>query len=313
MILVGLLGLLSIGSLALAGTLVVKHAALMRAHNQREADRQAHIEALDHEVEKRKAIVDELRTAKEAAERASRSKSQFLANMSHELRTPLNAIIGFAELIAGEVSGPVGTPIYKQYAEDIVGGGKQLFDILTNILDMARIEAGKAGVSESEFQIGDAMQSAVRLCAMAHRPDKSIQIICDDPSPVVRADERMIRQALVGLISNALKFTEPGGQVIVTAHASAEEGLDLWVTDAGPGIPADKLGQIMEPFSQIEDVYTKRAGGLGLGLPLARALAELHGGDLSIESDSVRGTRVCLHLPPPRVVLALGQSLAATA
>ena len=300
MSLVGLLGLVSLGSLAFSAAMTASYVALKRRVAALPA-RHGDIEALSREVEKRKIIEDELRAAKDVAERASQAKTHFLANMSHELRTPLNAIIGFAEVIAGELSGPVGAPVYKEYAGDIAASGRQLFEILSNILDMARIEAGKAGVSESEFPIRQTMQSAIRMCAAEQISGKTVEIICDSPSPRVRADERMIRQALVGLISNALKFSAPGGRVVATARPAADGGLNLCVSDTGAGIPADKLGQVLEPFSQLEDAYARRTGGLGLGLPLAKALAELHGGELVIET-AARGTSARIYLPAPRVV-----------
>jgi signal transduction histidine kinase len=310
LILGSLLGFFAICGVALGATMATKYAALKaRVHDSDAlASRQMDVEALRCEVEKRKAIEVELRSAKEAAERASHSKSQFLANMSHELRTPLNAIIGFADLIAKELSGPVGTPIYKQYAGDIAAGGTQLFEILTNILDMARIEAGKGGVSDSEFSIAETIASAVRMCAGDQIAGKTVEIGCDDPAPCLRADERMIRQALVGLISNALKFSDTGGRVLVRVLVSADGGLDLYVSDSGAGIPADKHDLILEPFTQIQDVFTRRTGGLGLGLPLAKALVELHGGDLAIEQNGGQGTRVRLHLPYTRVIKTLSNA-----
>jgi two-component system, cell cycle sensor histidine kinase PleC len=251
------------------------------------------------ECEGRAQVEAELRAAKEAAERASHAKSQFLANMSHELRTPLNAIIGFADIIARELSGPVGTPVYKEYARDIASSGKQLFDILSNILDMARIEAGRAGISRSEFSLAETLASAVGTCT-SDATNSSVSVVCDKTLQL-RADERLIRQACVSLISNALKFSD-AGRVWIRAQVNAAGGVDIRVQDSGAGIPEDKRDLVVEPFNQPQNVLTRRVGGLGLGLPLAKALIELHGGALSISESTAQSSFVCIQLPATCVV-----------
>jgi signal transduction histidine kinase len=300
---------IAVGALLLAAGFAARYWKLKKQIEKAQLHDATDVGALTAEIEKRKAAELELRAAKDDVERASYAKSQFLANMSHELRTPLNAIIGFAEVIAGEVSGPVGTPIYKEYASEIAAGGKQLFEILSNILDMARIEAGKAGISESEFSLVDAIDFAVRSCG-GRRESKSIDVLCD-AALRLRADERMIRQALSGLISNALKFSPAGGRVLVRAEI-AHGALDICVQDNGSGIPFDKHEHVLEPFNQLHDVLTRRTGGLGLGLPLANALVTLHGGSLSFQRAG-EGTLVRVRLPLTRLVEVPGMLAAAIA
>jgi signal transduction histidine kinase/tetratricopeptide (TPR) repeat protein len=262
---------------------------------------------LHDENERRRATETRLREAKDEAEHANRAKSQFLANMSHELRTPLNAINGFAQIMSQELLGAIGTPAYKQYAKDILSSGNHLFAILSDILDMARIDAGKVKLNETEFAIKDTIDDALRMFQEDVREaGKVLTFAGCSETIVLRADERLIRQILINLVSNAVKYTRDNGKVDVRVEVRAGAGLDLIVADNGIGIPTDKFDLIMEPFGQVEDAFSRSRGGIGLGLPLVRSLAELHGGSFTLESDIGRGTTARIRLPADRVVSTSG-------
>lgn len=261
------------------------------------------VDQMNTEIDRRLETERKLRDAKEQAEGANHAKTQFLANMSHELRTPLNAIIGFAEIIGNEILGPNGKPEYKEYANDIHDSGQHLLSILNDILDMARIDAGKVKLVESEFSIHNLIEDSLRLFRdEAQKSGKSLKVILEDPDLTIKADERMMRQILLNLISNAMKFTEPGCQIEIQVETKPDSGVGLVVQDDGVGIPADKIETILEPFGQVEDSYARAQGGTGLGLPIVRSLIELHGGRFTIQSKVGEGTRACAELPIARTV-----------
>ncbi|HXP23765.1 MAG TPA: ATP-binding protein [Candidatus Sulfotelmatobacter sp.] len=256
----------------------------------------------DIEIERRIEIESELRQAKDAAEEANRAKAQFLANMSHELRTPLNAIIGFSEIMSNETLGPVGTQAYKGYASDIVASGRHLLSILNDILDMARIDAGKITPADDDLVLGDVVENALRVFADEVRePGKKIRVSSANPDLRVRADERMLRQILINLISNAVKFTRNNGLIEIRIEPT-EDGIDLVVRDNGIGIPEDKLALVMEPFGHADDAFARSRGGIGLGLPIVQSLVTLHGGRFSLASKPNEGTTATVHLPADRVL-----------
>jgi signal transduction histidine kinase len=255
---------------------------------------------LNDEILQRTAAEEDLLEAKNRAEISNRSKSQFLANMSHELRTPLNAILGFADMMKMEVLGPLGNNSYREYARDIHTSGLNLLSILSDLLDMARIETGKVTLSESEFDVAE----TIRDCLKTYRDDAKAsrkRLVIDAEPTIIRADERLIRQTLINLITNALKFTEAGGTV-TAGLAVQSNGIDIVVSDTGCGIPADKVELIMEPFGQVADAFARAKGGIGLGLPIVKALAQLHGGKFSVESEVGVGTTARVHLPQDRMV-----------
>jgi signal transduction histidine kinase/tetratricopeptide (TPR) repeat protein len=259
------------------------------------------VDDLNAEIEHRHATETRLRDAKNEAEQANRAKSQFLANMSHELRTPLNAINGFAEIMSQELLGPVGTPAYKQYAKDILASGNHLFAILSDLLDMARIDAGKIKLNETEFGVDAALEDCMRMFREdVRKVGKTLDYKGCDPRLVAYADERLIRQIMINLVSNAIKYTYDNGHIEVRVEAG-DNGLDLIVADNGIGIPRDKFQLIMEPFGQVEDAFSRSRGGIGLGLPLVKSLAELHGGAFVIESEIGHGTTTRIHLPADRL------------
>ncbi|MBV8801084.1 MAG: tetratricopeptide repeat protein [Alphaproteobacteria bacterium] len=253
----------------------------------------------DGEIERRTVIESQLRLAMETAQQASRAKSHFLANMSHELRTPLNAIIGFSELM---VSGKFKAEKLQEYASSILEGGQHLLSILNDILDMARIEAGRVALDEGPVCLGDIVDYSLSVLGCdRHMDGKRVTVAGRDHGIVVHADELRLRQVLINLVSNALKFTGEDGRIEVRIEPMSD-GVDLVVADNGKGIPAEKLDIIMEPFGQAESTYTRSHGGVGLGLPIVKSLAELHGGRLTITSEISKGTVARVHLPADRVM-----------
>ncbi|WP_211103823.1 PAS domain-containing sensor histidine kinase [Skermanella pratensis] len=240
-------------------------------------------------------------TARDNAEEASRIKSQFLAMMSHELRTPLNAIIGFSEMIETQALGPVGVQRYVEYARDVHTSGRHLLELINDILDMSKIEAGKYVLHRTEVDISVVVRRCARMVRL--RADEAgIDVVEDDSAAMppggvtVCADERALNQILLNLLSNAIKFTDRGGRVTISTEVVADE-MHLAVTDTGIGIAPDDLDRVGTPFEQIDNRHTRRHAGTGLGLALTRSLTEMHGGRIDIRSELGVGTRVCVILP----------------
>jgi PAS domain S-box-containing protein len=258
--------------------------------------------ALYSDVTERRRAEDALRDAKEAAEIANRTKSEFLANMSHELRTPLNAIIGFSEIIQKEMFGPIGSPRYKEYASDIFESGTHLLNLINDILDVSKAEAGKIELQESQVLVKDLVDASLRLIMPRAR---EAGVTLTDPHvdhlPPLRADERRLKQVLINLLSNAVKFTPAGGRVSLDATIEPD-GVAIRVRDTGIGMEAEDIPKALEPFVQVDSRLSRKYEGTGLGLPLSRALVELHGGRLQIESQPGHGTTVTVLLPVERIV-----------
>ena len=224
------------------------------------------------------------------AETANASKTAFLANMSHELRTPLNAILGFSEIISQECFGPVGNARYKDYVGDIHSSGAHLLSLINDLLDIAKIEAGRMEIAPHPLDARRTFDIALKLIASkAREKGQSLTIAVDPSAPALHGDERAIKQILINLVSNAVKFTPEGGRIDVVASMARDGGFQILVKDNGPGIPRDKLDKIFTPFSQVDNRYDRQAGGTGLGLALVRGLAELHGGRAWIESEFGKG------------------------
>jgi len=232
------------------------------------------------------------------AETANASKTAFLANMSHELRTPLNAILGFSEIIAQECFGPTGSPRYKEYAGDIHSSGAHLLSLINDLLDVAKIEAGKMEIEPQPLEARRTFDIALKLIgAKAREKHQELTIDVDPSAPPLFADERALKQILINLVSNAVKFTPEGGRIQVLGSAARGGGFQISCQDNGPGIPREKLDRIFTPFSQVDNRYDRQAGGTGLGLALIRGLAELHGGRAWLESEPGKGCCAYVVLP----------------
>jgi len=250
-----------------------------------------------------KAAENALRSAKEQAEAASRSKTEFLANMSHELRTPLNAIIGFAEMIEKGLLGPIENPKYPEYARNINDSGQHLLSIINDILEVSKIEAGQVEVTDQTFEVGQVIEDVIRIVRpRADEKNLDVKIESDKPMPALRADERKVKQVLLNLLSNAIKFTPSGGTVLIEGSVLSNRSIQLRVTDTGVGIAEEDVPRALERFGQVEHVMTRLHSGTGLGLPLAAGLVELHGGTLALESSEGSGTTVTVVFPPERTI-----------
>lgn len=232
------------------------------------------------------------------AEAANASKTAFLANMSHELRTPLNAILGFSEIIAQETFGPVGAQRYRDYAADIHASGAHLLSLINDLLDVSKIEAGRMDIAPHALDATNVFATALKLIgAKAREKNQRLAIVVEDSAPALWADERAVKQILINLVSNAVKFTPHGGRIDVIASRAVRGDFQILVRDNGPGITPDKLDKIFMPFNQVDNRFDRQAGGTGLGLALVRGLAELHGGRAWMESEFGKGCSVFVTLP----------------
>jgi PAS domain S-box-containing protein len=252
------------------------------------------------DITERARFEDELRAAKDQAEAGNRAKSDFLANMSHELRTPLNAIIGFAEIMKNQIFGAIEPDKYNEYVHDIHASGQHLLNLINDILDLSRIEAGKLEVLLEVLSVQEECAQAMRL--MAHEAESGgLTLVADMPDDDTRivADRRAFRQILLNLLSNAIKFTPEGGKVVVNAKIT-DGHCAVRVTDTGIGISDRELARLGRPFEQVNGVYSRKQGGSGLGLALSKSLAELQGGRMHIRSRVGVGTTVSVELPVNR-------------
>ena len=249
----------------------------------------------------REQTLCDLAAARIAAEGSNKAKANFLANMSHELRTPLNAILGFSEIIKNAAFGPISSN-YREYSEDIHSSGSHLLSLINEILDLSKLEAGQFEIEEQHVNLAALAESSARFVEpQAQKARISLSHLIAPDVSFIRADERRMRQILINILANAVKFTPPGGQVRLAINR-IERGLLIEVSDTGIGIPADKIEMAMEPFSQVEAGASRNYQGTGLGLPLAKRLVELHGGTLTLKSEVNRGTAVSIILPPDRIV-----------
>ncbi len=281
----------------------LKHQAaeLVRKGDELEAtvlDLEASRRKLQEQATQLVQLAEKYAGAKTKAEAANRSKSEFLANMSHELRTPLNAIIGFSEIMRKQMFGPMGDGKYAEYADDINASGGHLLDVINDILDMSKIEAGKWTLEREELDMNEAIQQSLRIVSgRAAEADVDLGFRPGTLPPVV-ADRRAVKQVMLNLLSNGIKFTPEGGRVDVAARHQAARGVvEIAVTDTGIGIAREDIGKLGRPFEQVESQHAKTHKGTGLGLALTRSLVELHGGQLSIESEPGKGTCVRVTFP----------------
>lgn len=259
-------------------------------------------DALVAENEAEKAICDE---ARRRAEAANAAKSRFLATMSHELRTPLNAILGFSEVMKGELLGPIRNGTYKEYAANIHDSGRHLLQLINEILDLSRIEAGRYQLQEEPVRLAGVVEDCLRLLYLrAESKGLHVSSVCGKGLEPLWADERAVRQICLNLISNALKFTPRGGRITITVGKSPEGGQMLVVKDTGPGIPKEEIPKVLQVFGQGSLAHRSAEGGTGLGLPIVQNLVGLHGGTFELRSVLRKGTEAIVRLPPSRVLRA---------
>jgi signal transduction histidine kinase len=237
-----------------------------------------------------------------AAQKASRAKSEFLATMSHELRTPLNAILGFSELIREQMLGPV-PACYADYANDIHVSGRHLLDLINDVLDISKLEAGKVELHETDVDIGNLTTESVMLVRnQAATSQIAIHVDHEASMPPVRGDERLLKQVLLNLLSNALKFTPQGGAVSVQSRIVGAQGVQIAISDTGIGMTEAEIEIALTPFGQIDSKIARGLKGTGLGLPISRSLIQLHGGELTVHSEPGKGTSIAVNLPDSRIL-----------
>ncbi|MBP2302833.1 response regulator [Azospirillum picis] len=258
--------------------------------------------SVERDITARKVMEAELQDARQAAEGASRSKTEFLASLSHELRTPMNAVIGFADLIAREAEGPIGNSHYRDFAVNIRDSGQHLLELINEILDHVRAEAGKLELEDEVVDLDAAAVFAIRLLTpRAARAGVAIAARVEPAARYLRGDERRIRQILLNLLSNAVKYTPAGGAVSLAAALAPDGSLLMEVRDNGVGIPKQDLARVLQAYARVDGPAARQTEGAGLGLPLTRRLVELHGGTLSLSSQVGEGTTVSICFPAERV------------
>ncbi|MBM3601099.1 MAG: hypothetical protein FJX35_23115 [Alphaproteobacteria bacterium] len=256
------------------------------------------------------ALADSYAEARRLSEYANRAKSEFLARMSHELRTPLNAIIGFADIMRNGMFGPLGSPRYHDYVADIRSSGRHLLDIINDILDLAKIEAGRYELAEERIDPARIIASTMRF-VRERAQIGGVQLVTTigPDTPMLRADERSLKQIMVNLLSNAVKFTPSGGTVTAFTRLTAAGELVIGVTDTGIGMAAGEIPEALRPFGQTKSAHVAANEGTGLGLALVKSMIELHGGKLDLESSVGVGTTAMARFPADRVVARLAEAV----
>jgi len=256
---------------------------------------------ITEEKSREKALLIE----KENADLANRTKSLFLANMSHELRTPLNAIVGFSDMMRNQMVGPIGKRQYLEYSGDVFASAQHLLAIINDILDISRVEAGKVALEEDHVLLQDTVVSSLKL-VKARAEEGGVRMVhaITPDLPELMGDERLVKQILVNLLSNAVRFTPQNGRIVLQAYQRSDRGLSLSVADTGIGIAPERMERILNPFEQAENNHTRPFDGTGLGLPLVRHFAKLHGGRFELKSQVGKGTTAIVHFPPDRTIEA---------
>jgi two-component system cell cycle sensor histidine kinase PleC len=278
--------------LVLAGRLYRGAVATLRSRAEKDA--------LFAELEQAKANSDE---ARRRAEEANLAKSRFLATMSHELRTPLNAIMGFSELMKNEIFGPHTYPAYKDYAGDIHGSGQHLLTLINEILDLSRIEAGRYELHEEAVQLAWIVSECDHMLALrAKAKGQTIKEVIDPSLPRIWGDERAVRQIVLNVLSNAIKFTPQGGEISIKVGWTSSGGQYLSIRDTGPGIPEDEIPIVMSSFGRGSLAIKTAEQGSGLGLPIVKGLVDLHSGGFQLKSKPREGTEVIVTFPATRVM-----------
>ena len=291
-------------------TLLIGFSAAIALLNYRAGQKDiSDIQLLTEQLRAEKArllqTVEELHLARMSADNANRAKSEFLASMSHELRTPLNAILGFSEIIKDEIFGPMGQPQYVDYANDVHKSGQHLLDLINDVLDLSKIQAGKVELREEAVDLSSLLLDSISLTReRALKGGVSLGFDKRSSGPVVMADRRLLKQILLNLLSNAIKFTPPGGTITAKVVVGAE-GIGFSIQDTGIGMDKDDIVKAMSPYGQVDSQLSRKHQGTGLGLPISQSLAQLHGGNLIIDSVPGRGTTITLLLPDTRAVRRL--------
>jgi PAS domain S-box-containing protein len=294
------------------GTYIWVEASLM--HSTDPETGAAEVVSVVREISERVRYEAALREAKDQADAANRAKSQFLGTMSHELRTPLNAIIGFAEIMREEVLGPVGNAHYRSYVADIHFSGMHLLNLINEILDLTKAEAGKLQLHEEIFDLREVILSVVRISGPPiDKAGLTVTIDLPPSLPLLRADERKTRQVFFNLIGNAIKFTPAGGRIDISGRFDSHSGFIVTVADTGIGIAPENLDRVLEPFVQVDSTLSRRHAGTGLGLPAARAIMELHRGKLELVSTVDAGTAVTITFPPEAAITEHNRDVARSA
>jgi PAS domain S-box-containing protein len=254
------------------------------------------------DISRRKLMENALHLAMEEAEIANRARKNFLATMSHELRTPLHAIIGFSEIIKDELFGPVGASNYLEYARDIRDSGQHLLKLIGEILDYSKVESGKMGLTESEVDVPEVIDTCVALTReLVSRGILSVKIDIPSGLPALWADKPKLNQVLTNLFANAAKFTKPGGKIGIRTWAKSDSGFIFQIYDTGIGMALGDIPKALAPFGQLDGALNRQYQGSGLGLPLSKRLIELHGGSLDLQSELGKGTIVTARFPSERI------------
>lgn len=272
--------------------------ASLEAHDSNEALKRKTRE-LSLEIEQHKKTEDSLRQAKISAEAANQAKSDFLAHMSHELRTPLNAIIGFSDMIQNEIFGKLNNDMYLQYVGDIRSSGYHLLQVINDVLDISKIEAGEQSLDLRDFELDELLRSSLRM-VKGRRDSQNLTFNYISPDITVSADYRLLKQLVLNILSNAIKYNRDGGKIDVAAKENTDRSIVIIIKDNGIGIDKEDLKKILTPFGQARSGTHITHEGTGLGLSLSKLIAELHEGTLTLESEKDAGTTVEIWLPPER-------------
>ena len=259
--------------------------------------------AINFDVTELKKAQSAAEDARREAERANRAKSEFLAGMSHELRTPLNAVLGFSEILADEAFGRIGNPKYRDYAQFINDSGQHLLALINDLLDLAKVEAGKHEMEEEAVRLVEVIRDCIRLIdEQARDGDVTVDLQVPGDVPALWGDKRKLKQIVLNLLANAVKFTPAGGSVTIAVAQGADGGLCMELADTGIGIAASDISKALSPFGQIDNRLTSKVAGTGLGLPLTKSFVELHGGTFELESEPGKGTKATVRFPPERTI-----------